>query len=162
MSTRCHIAICKNKNSQENGEFLHMRHHCDGYPSGVGSELSSILSECPLPWTPESVQKFINNYDEDYRITTDGVAWDQEYVYIIFCDELLLCGYYKGITSKDEDFDLKFPGDELLIPDNLFSEEKPKDPYWYQKKIYQDLAKSKDDAQKFLILLYKGTLSNVT
>lgn len=134
MSTRSYIAICKNRDDIEDGKFLGLYHHCDGYPSGVGSELSSILSECPLAWTPESVQKFINEYDSNYRIAKSEIGWDVEYVYVILCEEMLLCGYYKGITSTNSKWTLDDRGDELIIPDNIFTSEKPKEetkrPIW--------------------------------
>lgn len=118
MSTRCHIAICKNENDQEDGVFKRLYHHCDGYPSGVGSELIKILRGCPRPWTPESVQEYIANYDDEYRIIDSDVAWDQEYVYIIDCEKEELKGYHKGF---DKSFDIRWPGDEIVIPDNPFS-----------------------------------------
>ena len=129
MSTRSYIAICKNKNEQLDGKYLGLYHHCDGYPSGVGSELSRILSECPLAWTPESVRKFINEYDEDYEIVECGIAWDVEYVYVILCEEMLLLCYYKGITTDATyKWDIQCDcGDELIIPDNIFTTEKPKE-----------------------------------
>ena len=124
MSTRCHVAICRNANEREEGKALHMYHHCDGYPSGVGSELSTILKKCPKPWTPESVQKFINETDDDYEIVEHGVGWDNEYVYIIDCEAQKLRGYYKGITSRENiGFDIRWPGDEIIIPCNSFSDE---------------------------------------
>lgn len=119
MSTRCHIAICNDLKEQEEGIFKRLYHHCDGYPSGVGSELANILKNAPKPWTPESIQKFISEYDSDYRPIESEVAWDQEYVYIIFCKDERLMGYHKGF---DKDFDIRWPGDEILIPDNEFSE----------------------------------------
>lgn len=120
MSTRCHIAICRDGNEQEDGKFLHLSHHCDGYPSGVGSELVEYLREYTGPWEPESLQKYINEKDNDYRITDKGVTWDQEYVYIINCEKQKLSGYSKGLSK---DFDLRWPGDECIIPGNVFSDE---------------------------------------
>ena len=69
MSTRAHIAI------HSKGEYRHMYHHCDGYPDGVGSELSSILSEYDellkqtndQEWKPEYLENFIVNFDASYR-----------------------------------------------------------------------------------------------
>jgi hypothetical protein len=103
-----------------------MYHHCDGYPSGVGTELSDILSDYEGDWDGEDVRKFINAQEEDYQLIDHGVVWDQEYVYIIDCARKTLSGYYKGITSPEHvDFDLEYPGDELLIPSNKFSTDKP-------------------------------------
>ena len=120
MSTRAHVAI-----KTREGEFLHMYHHCDGYPDGVGCELSDILSDYKGDWDGEDVRKFINEKESDYQITEHGVVWDQEYVYIIDCQRKTLSGYYKGITSpSDTPFDLEYPGDELLICGNKFSTDK--------------------------------------
>lgn len=126
MSTRAHIAICKNAGEQENGKFLHLSHHCDGYPSGVGCELSEIMKcydiKVGTDWNPLDVQNFIHKYDDDYRITNNGVAWDQEYVYVINCEERRIRGYYKGLS---DDFDLTCPGDELYIEGNEYMGLKP-------------------------------------
>ena len=128
MSTRCRVLICTDANSAENMDCLYLYHHCDGYPSGVGSELSEILSQCPLLWNPEKVQKFINEYDDDYRITEKGISWDDEYYYIIDCEKRTLSGYYKGITDSNKVFDLSMESsDELLIPSNLFSSDRKPD-----------------------------------
>lgn len=125
MSTRARIAI------HSKGEYRHMYHHCDGYPDGVGSELSSILSEYDellkktndQEWKPEYLEDFIVNFDASYRPVEHSVKWDEEYVYIINCDKKILNGYYKGITGDSEEFDLEYPGDALYIPNNKFTGE---------------------------------------
>ena len=124
MSTRSRIIICANDPQKE--ECLYLYHHCDGYPSGVGSELSEILSQCPLPWSPQAVQKFINEYNDDYEITDYGINWDDEYYYVINCEKRTLSGFYKGITTNKETFYLTLD-DELLIPGNLFSSDRKSD-----------------------------------
>lgn len=160
MSTRSRILICVDANSAEKGDGLYLYHHCDGYPSGVGSELSKILSQCPLPWNPEGVQKFINEYDDDYEITDYGIHWDDEYYYVINCKERILSGYYKGITNAKESFDLSTWGsDELLIPNNLFSRERKPDSEivkWEYKIIKTDGKNSEELQNKFNELGAKG------
>lgn len=123
MSTRAHISI-----KTKEGEYLHMSHHHDGYPDGVGCELSELISEYQGSWDAEDVQKFINNADEDYKITEYGISWDQEYVYVIDCERKVLSCYYKGITDSHEDYEPCDCGDELLIPGNKFSSDRQDKP----------------------------------
>ena len=142
MSTRAHIAI-----KTKEGKFLHMYHHCDGYPDGVGCELSYILSEYQGDWDGEDVRKFINENEDDYQLTDHDVVWDQEYVYIIDCEHKNLSGYYKGITSpSDVSFNLENPGDELLIPGNKFSSDRQDD---------KPVAKTLDEKRQ----IYNGALT---
>lgn len=116
MSTRAHIAI---KNGTSELPY-HLYHHCDGYPDGVGSDLSGLLSGYTGDWSPKSVTQYILENGEDYRTTHPEVSWDCEYVYIIDCTDHTLSGYSKGF---DRDFDLESPGyDKVLIPDNQFQE----------------------------------------
>lgn len=157
MSTRAHVAIKK-----KDGEFLHMHHHCDGYPSGVGSELVGILKDFDKSnqvWEPENLQKFINEQEDDYRITEHGVVWDQEYVYIIDCDRKVLSGYYKGL---EKDYDLDCPGDELLISGNVFSSDKNDVSLGdYDNVFHEAIQKWGIVNQVFMVMEECGELLNV-
>jgi len=123
MSTRAHVIITKKQDNSTNLS-VHLNHHCDGYPDGVGSDLVYMLKEYMLkeaskPWDPESLQKFFSEHDSDYRIVNFGVQWDHEYFYIIDCDNKTLKCFYKGITDPHSDYDLT-EAEEEEIPDNIF------------------------------------------
>lgn len=157
MSTRAHIAI-----KTREGKFLHMYHHCDGYPDGVGCELSDILSDYKGDWDGEDVRKFINNAEDDYQITENGVVWDQEYVYIIDCQRKTLSCYYKGITSmSDIGFDLECPGDELLIHGNKFSTDKKSMSEDYENVFQEAISRWGIVNQVFMVMEECGELLNV-
>lgn len=134
MSTRAHIVIM-----QKGSENVNLFHHCDGYPSGVGSELASFLKDAPSPWNPEVLKYFICGRDDDYRAVEKGPSWDSEYVYIIDCDHGTLKCYGKGIeTPGAETFDIDCPGsDELLIPDNPFDGYKKAPVSFYDRLIIE-------------------------
>ena len=123
MSTRAHITI------RQKDVVLHMSHHCDGYPSGVGSDLVDLLKSYaaslpdPHAWTAGGLWDYINKEDEDYHPVNSGVRWDQEYIYVIDCDQHTLKGYYKGITDpkgESDEYDDGY-GDPLYISGNIFN-----------------------------------------
>lgn len=129
MSTRAHITI------KQGDTLFHMSHHCDGYPSGVGCELVDMLKSYAShvgrkAWTASELCGYIGNQDDEYRQVTFGVRWDQEYIYVIDCDNHTLKGYHKGITSPSEESDednLGY-GDPLFIEDNIFDGRKLPEP----------------------------------
>lgn len=115
MSTRAYIRI------EKDGEQpVHFHHHCDGYPSGVGDELSGWLREYTGEWNPQAIGKYINDRDSDYHFIEKGPAWDHEYVYVINCTERRLLCYYKGIS---DDFDMEYPGDPVELVRCYFDNE---------------------------------------
>jgi len=112
MSTRAHVTIRKGD------RMSHIYHHCDGYPSGVGSELSSFLSDYKGEWEPDALRQYFNERDGNYEPVDNDVVWDQEYVYVIDCEAKTLRCYYKGITDG---FDYDNPCQGEIIPDNRFA-----------------------------------------
>lgn len=114
MSTRAYVRIVK-----KGSEPVHFHHHCDGYPSGVGEDLVSLLKEYSGEWNPEQLGKFINSRDDDFEFIDHGPSWDHEYFYVIDCDRRELSGYYKGITSASDTCDID-GYDKLFIDGNIF------------------------------------------
>lgn len=117
MSTRAHITIIGNE------ETLHMSHHCDGYPSGVGSDLVRLLKKFNKKnWEPREVRDYICEEDDEFHSVESGLRWDQEYLYVIDCRNHTLSGYYKGISNPGEDLSDYNDGygDKLFIDDNIF------------------------------------------
>ena len=47
MSTRCNVVVV----DVRTGDRTYLYHHCDGYPQGVGRELTSMLSRFRLSVT---------------------------------------------------------------------------------------------------------------
>lgn len=96
----------------------HMHHHCDGYPEGVGGELSDFLSDYNGEWEPDALSDYFNGRDCDYEQVENDVVWDQEYVYVIGGEKKTLQCYYKGIS---DDWNYDEPGQEEMIPGNCFA-----------------------------------------
>lgn len=107
MSTRSHILI------KENGQEIKLYHHCDGYPEGVGADLKQFLkgfacwnadyiatdlvkgavqAQRITGWKPDGDPIHGLTSDDGYEITT-GVHGDEEYVYVIDCNEKTLTCY---------------------------------------------------------------------
>ena len=84
MSTRANIFI---RNDYDDQEKVVIYHHYDGYPEGVGKDLTSILhkinKEKHTKVTKEELANYICNNNNDYRITTPFEAADAEYIYEI-------------------------------------------------------------------------------
>lgn len=84
MSTRANIVI---RNDYDDKEKVVIYHHCDGYPEGVGKDLTSILQKYSenehANATKEELANFICNADSDFRITTPFENADAEYIYEI-------------------------------------------------------------------------------
>lgn len=100
MSTRCHIIIRDESNNFE----CRIYHHFDGYPEGVGADLKKYLSQRETNWfgtyiandlikgkiTTETMNGL--KPDMGYEVTF-GIHGDEEFVYIIDCDEQTLKCY---------------------------------------------------------------------
>ena len=115
MSTRAYIRIKK-----DGEDAVQFHHHCDGYPSGVGSCLVDLLSRYIGEWSPVKLGTFINKEDDAFEFIDCGPSWDHEYLYLIDCNKKELSCYYKGITSNGEDQEDYFLSDKLFIEDNIF------------------------------------------
>ena len=84
MSTRANIFI---RNDYDDHEKVVIYHHYDGYPEGVGKDLTNILhkfsKEKHANVSKEELANYICNSDSDYCITTPYEAGDAEYIYEI-------------------------------------------------------------------------------
>ena len=84
MSTRANIFI---RNDYDDDEKVVLYHHCDGYPEGVGRDLTNILhkfsKEKHANVSKEELANYICNSDNDFRNTTPCEAGDTEYIYEI-------------------------------------------------------------------------------
>ena len=84
MSTRANIFI---RNDFDDNEKVVIYHHRDGYPEGVGKDLTNILhkfnKEKHANVSKEELASFICNNDSDFRIITPFEAADAEYIYEI-------------------------------------------------------------------------------
>ena len=121
MSTRAYIRIKK-----EGEGAVNFHHHCDGYPSGVGSDLVNILTQYTGDWSPAKLGAFINEKDDEFKFIGNGPSWDHEYLYLIDCDKRELSCYYKGITSQSENQEDYFDANKLFIEGNIFDGRKIK------------------------------------
>ena len=132
MSTRANIIIseCKVPLSEDNGKII-LYHHCDGFPSGVGSELVDFLRKFneklselnaiqsnsmmrSWGWSPENVAHFITDRDMSYRRVT-GLTDAAEYIYIIDTTKKRL-----SCHAADGCIDLDCLGDRIEIEGNVF------------------------------------------
>lgn len=109
MSTRCHIVIKK-----QDSYTVYVYHHCDGYPSGVGSDLAQMLKDYKSnDWTPISLANYIENTDSSYRID-DSIHGDEDYIYEINCDLMTLKCYYADDYDEESENE-----DSIEIPGNI-------------------------------------------
>lgn len=76
MSTRCNIVV------DDGNELLYLYHHHDGYPKGVGAELTEYLKSN----NPQTAEELFNGlvflYGDEYE-ETYGIHGDIEYLYKI-------------------------------------------------------------------------------
>jgi len=83
MSTRCNVIVA----DAQTGERAFLYHHCDGYPEGVGRDLSEMLVGFRKEFegrrldTRELV-RYIQGKDKAYEPTT-GIHGDAEYLYTL-------------------------------------------------------------------------------
>lgn len=82
MSTRCHIIV------KENNKETFIYHHHNGYPSGVGAKLESLLAECEHISDFNNLVDRITFIDRGYEVD-DGIHGDEEFLYTITLDENL-------------------------------------------------------------------------
>lgn len=103
MSTRANIIISGNT------MLLHLYHHCDGYPEGVGMDLKNY---CELignnySWDEWNIAQDLIKREPDhgYELTC-GLHGDAEFTYYIDCIGRRL-HMYRG-NSADIDREIKF------------------------------------------------------
>ena len=100
MSTRATIKIAKKGKND-----VWMYHHCDGYPDGVGSELLDFLSHIgDENWNQKYISKTLNDEDSSYEFTS-GQHGDEDYAYLIDCDDHTLKCYSVGWDEFEWDED---------------------------------------------------------
>ena len=100
MSTRATIKIVK-----KGKDDVWMYHHCDGYPDGVGSELLDFLSHIgDENWNQKYISKTLNDEDSSYEFTS-GQHGDEDYAYLIDCDDHTLKCYSVGWDEFEWDED---------------------------------------------------------
>jgi hypothetical protein len=110
MSTRACIKIKERINHADHEIILY--HHCDGYPSGVGSDLKKYLTETVSKWgcgwhpeliATELVRGCIKDSEGDtdmgYKVAICEHP-DCEYGYVIDCDK-------QTLTCYDLDYGIK-------------------------------------------------------
>ena len=87
MSTRCHVIVRNGKNENKE-KWNYIYHHCDGYPSGVGKELSDILTKIHdkgisrNDFNANFITENILNYSDEYECD-NSIHGDEEYIYLI-------------------------------------------------------------------------------
>lgn len=101
MSTRCNIHIIDYRTNDN----LWLYHHHDGYPNGVGKELTDFLAiSGNRSLSPEGMlDTLIYLYGDEYEVT-DGEHGDIDYKYIIdiYEDKCIMT-----IIEKKDDLDIK-------------------------------------------------------
>lgn len=110
MSTRSHIEV------REGKEKNYIYHHCDGYPSGVGMELKDALEDNHFFDKDEQfdivkVTDMICDIDPQYE-PDEGFHGDEEYYYVVDCDNRTLTCY--EVPWEMEDFDELFGEDNIV------------------------------------------------
>ena len=94
MSTRATILI-----REKNEPDVHIYHHCDGYPEGIGSDLKHYLNSLKY-WESENIAnaliKGIAVEDDNGYQLTSCQHGDEEYAYLIDCDNKTLTCYEIG------------------------------------------------------------------
>lgn len=95
MSTRATILI-KEKDEKD----IWVYHHCDGYPDGVGTDLKHYLNTLKYNWYAEDIANALIKGsavedDNGYQLTSCQHG-DEEYAYLIDCDNKTLTCYEMG------------------------------------------------------------------
>ena len=110
MSTRATILI---RSKQENEE-VRIYHHCDGYPDGIGSDMKAYLKTIVL-WDVYIIANDLikgkcgfvgGKTDYGYELTPCQHG-DEDYSYVIDCDNKTLTCYKYKIGHGWEKFDWK-------------------------------------------------------
>lgn len=120
MSTRATIKIIA---QEPNTEYtmrtsMWLYHHCDGYPSGVGSDLKKYLANLSKRSKTWEMRTIVNELvdgdiinDNGYELTNCQHG-DEEYAYLISCKEKTIKCYKVGWD------DFEWTDDKLVeIPD---------------------------------------------
>lgn len=92
MSTRAAI-IVKDKNTMRN-----LYQHYDGYPDGLGKQLKDFLKTYINEKTINVDSLTMSIVDEGIAEHTNWIHSDEEYLYIIDCDQRRLTGYNVGFS----------------------------------------------------------------
>lgn len=110
MSTRAHIRIV------ERHETFMLYHHHDGYPEGIGRDLKQFLNAKKWWYADEIANDLIKQRsieDDEYEITS-CVHGDEEYIYVIDCDNKTLKCY---AHNWDEAYETSVMRPEIAIPE---------------------------------------------
>ena len=111
MSTRATILV-----KRESLTIVHVYHHYDGYPEGLGVELAEYLPSI-TNWNPVELAKELveNGIEGDNGFeNTACIHGDEEFIYVIDCDKhSLKC--YKHAWDAEESECVK-PENEVQIP----------------------------------------------
>lgn len=111
MSTRANVYIRESYSDREK-EILY--HHCDGYPKGVGRDLTRILSRLPKDSEGKVQQEYLNKkrlaeficeQDSDFKITTPCSAGDAEFEYEINIEKRRVDWYATSVSSREGEQD---------------------------------------------------------
>lgn len=110
MSTRSHIEVCKGNKKK------YIYHHCDGYPSGVGMELKEALEDNHFfdkdkQFGIIKTTNMICNIDSQYRVD-EGFHGDEEYYYVVDCDNRTLTCY--EVPWEMDDFSELFKEENIV------------------------------------------------
>ena len=141
MSTRCQVRVIYN------GYPANFYHHCDGYLSGVGTELRHFLTDDVTPSKdkgiePEKVNDIFHvieklSRDGAYEVTFHS-HWDIEYFYVLDFDNFKFKAYH-----------VKYGDGEHVWPRQGQDEYDPYKPWYFQMPAtdaeYDLLADSLDD-----------------
>ena len=102
MSTRATILIKSKKQNEE----VRVYHHSDGYPDGVGSEIKAYLKNIDRWYVYDIANDLIKGKEcDDYYELTPCQHGDEDYAYLIDCDNKTLTCYVVGHDEfewKDE------------------------------------------------------------
>ena len=100
MSTRCHVIITKG-----NDKSYVYRHH-DGYPDGAGEDLKNFINSNKDNFNNWSVNDFsikLENEMDDFEFENYGIHGDEEYIYFIDMDNIILeCYEYTWDLPENE------------------------------------------------------------
>lgn len=120
MSTRCNVVI------KDNDATKYVYHHCDGYLSGVGSELKEFLRDQykPFNFTAEELRVQLNKWDQSYEIDDSGIHGDIEYLYTIeICKDHSILITAEELDWKTDSWKKIIDYTEAILPSDLKVEE---------------------------------------
>lgn len=120
MSTRCRLGY----KDRENGDYVTVYRHCDGYPEGAGLDVYNTY-----PTYEKVSTKLLKDYDEDWVERFDTIEdiykqfekSDLEYIYIFEDDDEWYCsetvGYNRELMKNE--VSVFKPLTELFKRDNI-------------------------------------------